>query len=185
MQCAPTLEHFTKIDEGVDVAPLVAQLEAQPHLWGAHSWRKAIKRGPHSEMTDIWVRFAGNEDDFHKPHFADWYPAYKALPALRPLIFGAMARMEASHLGGVLITRIPPGGKIGAHVDRGWHPEFYNTKLYYVLKTNPRCVFRVEQERVAMQVGDLWQIDNTHEHDVVNDGDTERMTLIVCTRRDH
>jgi len=33
-----------------------------------------------------------------------------------------------------------------------------------------------------MDVGDCWQIDNTREHDVVNDGDSERMTLIVCTR---
>jgi mannose-6-phosphate isomerase-like protein (cupin superfamily) len=177
---APTLRNFKKIADGVDVQPLLDQLAAHPELWGMHGWRKKI--GVHSQMSDIWVRFAEREEDFHRPHFGSWYPAYRTLPALEKLIFDAMAAVRASHLGGVLITRIPPGGKILPHIDRGWHPEFMNTKLYYVLKTNQQCVFRVEDERVTMDVGDCWQIDNTREHDVVNDGDSERMTLIVCTR---
>lgn len=176
------MRNFKKLAAGVEIEPLLGQLAAHPELWGANCWRK--KLGVHSEMTDIWVRFAEKEEDFARPHFASWYPAFHALPALEKMIFDAMALVRASHLGGVLITRIPPGQKIGAHVDRGWHPEFYNTKLYFVLKSNPQCVFRVEDERVAMEPGDLWQIDNTREHDVHNDGDSERMTLIVCMRRD-
>lgn len=95
-----------------------------------------------------------------------------------------MARVQASHLGGVLITRIPAGGRILPHADKGWHPEFYNCKLYVVLESNPKCVFRVEDERVVMNQGDVWRIDNTKEHEVVNDGETERMTLIICMRQE-
>jgi hypothetical protein len=178
------VKHFAKIGDGVDVAPLIAQLEAQPELWGQFGWRKEISGGPHGQMTDIWVRFAEKEEEFRRPHFAVWYPAYRKLPALKSLIFDAMARVQASHLGGVLITRIPPGQRVDTHVDRGWHPEFYNCKLYFVLKTNPQCVFRVMDERVVMNAGDLWRINNLEEHDVINDGATERMTLIVCTRQD-
>ena len=176
------MRHFLRIAEGLDVLPLVQSIHRQPELWNQHSIRKLTPGTPHSQMNDIWLRYAASEAEFCKPHFASWYPAFNALPHARQFIFGLMARVEATHLGGVLITRIPPGGKIEAHTDRGWHPEFYNCKLYVVLRSNPDCIFRVEDERVAMAPGEVWQIDNTKEHDVINGGDSERMTLIICAR---
>lgn len=178
------MRNFLKIAEGVDVVPLLLELQRQPELWDAHRERKDTPGTPHSRMSDIWIRHAVSAEAFKVPHFARWYPAYERLPSVRKLIFDAMARTQASHLGGVLITRIPAGGKIDAHTDVGWHPTFYNCKLYIVLRSNPKCIFRVEDERVAMRAGECWWIDNTKEHDVRNDGDTERMTLIICMRQD-
>lgn len=178
------MRNFLKVVEGLDVLPLLLSLQRQPELWGKNALRKEAPGSPHAEMTDIWVRFAEKEEDFPKPHFATWYPAYHALPQLRQIIFALMARVEATHLGGVLITRIPPGGVIQPHADAGWHPEFYNCKLYVVLASNPKCIFRVEDETASMRPGDVWRIDNTKEHEVVNAGDTERMTLIICMRCD-
>ncbi|MGH8908864.1 MAG: aspartyl/asparaginyl beta-hydroxylase domain-containing protein [Egibacteraceae bacterium] len=173
-----------QIASGISLVAVLAELEAHPELWGQHPWRKNIKDGPHSKMDDIWLRFAASEEDFHRPHFAVWYPAIESLPSLRPLIFWAMGVAQAEHLGGVLITRIPAGKRVDTHVDRGWHPEFYNCKLYIPLQSNPKCIFRVEDERVAMEVGDMWYVDNTREHDIINDGDTDRVTLIMCMRTD-
>jgi quercetin dioxygenase-like cupin family protein len=176
------MRNFLKIAEGIDVLPLRMELHRQPELWDAHRERKDTPGTPHRAMSDIWLRHAASAEEFRKPHFAKWYPSYGRLPSARKLIFDSMARANAEHLGGVLITRIPPGGRIEAHTDTGWHPTFYNCKLYVVLATNPQCVFRVEDERVSMAVGDVWWIDNTKEHDVVNDGETDRMTLIICMR---
>lgn len=176
------MRNFLKVAEGIDVLPLLLELQRQPELWDMHRERKDTAGTPHSEMSDIWIRHAESRSEFERPHFARWYPAYQRLPSARKIIFDAMARVQATHLGGVLITRIPPHGKIDAHTDVGWHPSFYNCKLYVVLESNPSCIFRVEDERVAMQQGEAWRIDNTKEHDVVNDGETERMTLIICMR---
>ncbi len=178
------MKNFLKIADSVDVLPLVMELHRQPELWNMHRARKDAPGSPHVEMSDIWIRHASSAEEFVTPHFAKWYPAFSKLPSARKMIFDCMARVQASHLGGILITRIPAGGKILPHSDRGWHPEFYNCKLYVVLKSNPQCVFRVEDERVAMNAGDVWWIDNTKEHEVVNAGDTERMTLIICMRCD-
>lgn len=178
------MRNFLKVAEGIDVVPLLLELQRQPELWDANRARKDAPESPHREMSDIWIRHAQNAEQFQSPHFASWYPAFAALPSLRKLIFDSMARVQASHLGGVLITRIQAGGKIFPHSDRGWHPEFYNCKLYVVLESNPKCVFRVEDEGVVMKQGDVWRIDNTKEHEVVNAGDTERMTLIICMRQE-
>lgn len=185
------MKNFAKIADGIDVVPLLLSIKQHPELWDQNPMRRVTEGTPHTEMKDIWIRFRPadefdpkNPAAFIEPHFAVWYPAYYKLPALRAIIFGLMARVEATHLGGVLITRIPPGGHIAPHTDRGWHPEFYNTKLYLPIATNDKVTFRVEDERVVMETGDIWWLDNTVEHEVTNEGDTERMTLIMCMRRE-
>lgn len=179
-----------KIAEGVDVMPARLALQLHPELWNQNTIRRDAPESPHTAMADIWIRYnddtecrkTGDYSRFNDPHDPIWYPAYYALPQLRPLIFGLMARVEATRLGGVLITRIPPGGHIQPHIDRGWHVEHYNTKLYVVLQGNEHCINRVEDETIAMQTGDVWYFDNTKEHEVINNGTDDRITLILCFR---
>ncbi|WP_458763672.1 aspartyl/asparaginyl beta-hydroxylase domain-containing protein [Cupriavidus basilensis] len=185
------MKHIQKIHSDVDVMPLLLALKQHPELWDEFGARKAAAESPHTAMSDIWVRYNdirkfpdGDLTHFNNEHYPIWYPAYDALPQLRPIIFGLMARVEAVQLGGVLITKIPPGGRIEPHVDAGWHVEHYNTKLYVVLQSNPKCFNRVGDDVVSMQAGEVWWFDNTIEHEVINDGDDDRITLIVCTRRD-
>lgn len=183
------MKNFLHIASGINVAPLAMALNLRPDLWNHHNERKEFEGTAHACTSDIWVRynlFKNLGDDYKKfssePHESAWYPAYRELPMLRPIIFGLMAKMEAVRLGGVLITKIPPGGRVLPHTDRGWHPEYYQTKVYVPILSNPHCINRVEDELVVMSPGDAWYFDNTVEHEVVNNGDTERITLIICMR---
>lgn len=177
------MRYFRQIASGRNFNELTGQIDSQPELWNENAWR--VDKDTFKRTGDIWLRYGRVPEDVPIPHFAKWWPAYYKLPALKKMIFDAMREVEGTHLGGCLITRIPPGGVISPHVDKGWHPEFYNCKLYFILKTNPKCFFRVGDERVVMEVGDIWRINNLVEHEVVNDGQSERMTLIVCTRQEN
>jgi hypothetical protein len=44
------------------------------------------------------------------------------------------------------------------------------------------CINRVENEQVAMAPGEAWYFDNTKEHEVVNDGPDDRISLIISIR---
>jgi len=183
------LKNLLKIAQGIDVTPLVLALQRQPNLWNRHSTRKDYEESPHKGSSDIWLRYNdikkyadGDFSTFGDEHESIFYPEWYALPQVRQIVFGLMARVEGTRLGGVLITKIPPGGKIAPHVDESWHAKYYNTKLYVVLQSNPQCLNRVEDDLVAMAPGDVWYFDNTKEHEVVNDGQDDRMTLIVCIR---
>jgi uncharacterized cupin superfamily protein len=94
-----------------------------------------------------------------------------------------MARVNAVYLGGILITRIPPGGCVKPHHDRGsWHAETMNTKVYVGLRSNPQCINRCEGEQIVIAPGDAVTFNNLLTHSVENNGETDRMTLIVCMR---
>lgn len=185
------MKNFLHIASGINVTPLAMAISLQPELWNNHNHRKEFEGTAHACTSDIWVRYkdiGGMDGDYAKftdgPHESAWYPAYEKLPQVRSIIFGLMAKCEAVRLGGVLITRIPPGGHVLPHTDRGWHPEYYNTKVYVPLASNPQCVNRVEDEHVVMAAGDAWYFNNTVDHEVINNGPTERITLIVCMRTD-
>lgn len=181
------MRYFQQVAAGVEVLPLVLDLYRQPELWNEHAARTGDD-GYFAGTDDIWVRFRDpaelvSREAFSEPFWPVFYPAWHALPHLRPIVFGLMARLEAVQLGGVLLTRIPPRCAVTRHNDRGrWHPEFFTTKAYIPLASNDKCVSTCADESIVMQVGSVWLFDNLQEHSTENNGDTDRITLIVSMR---
>jgi hypothetical protein len=181
------MRQFLKIASGIETLGVMMDLARQPELWNRHADRT---RGdsPHREVDDIWIRFRAYGDltmpeAFGEPFIPAFYPAWAALPHLRPIVFGLMARCEAVQLGGVLITRVGPGKQVRPHDDRGrWHPEFFTTKIYVPLTTNAECFNTCADETVVMMQGEAWIFDNLKPHSTVNNGDSDRVTLIVSLR---
>lgn len=172
----------------VDVRDALAQLDAQPELWDEHPFRTIMPHGPFSATSDIWVRYRPLAElkepkKFAEPHFAEFYPPWWKLPALHHIVYDLMAKKKAVYLGGILITKIPAGGKIAPHHDRGsWHAEYMNCKVYVPLRANENCINRCEDEQIVMRAGEAWSFNNLVTHSVENNGDTDRVTLIVCMR---
>jgi hypothetical protein len=181
------MRNFVKIAAGVEVLPLALDLYRQPELWNQHTARTG-GAGSFVGTDDIWVRFRAPDqlndvEAFAEPHVPVFYPAWHALPHLRPIVFGLMSRVEAVQLGGILITRVSAGGQVAPHDDKGrWHSEWFQTKAYLPLATNPGCFNTCGDERVVMNVGDAWLFDNLQVHSTVNEGQTDRVTLIVSMR---
>lgn len=184
------MRNFMKVADGVNTQPLNLLIKQKPHLWDENTFRKCRENSPHYEMSDIWVRYNDNTDfkvtgdytHFSDLHFPVWYPCINELPMIKNIALTFMSKMGATHLGGVLITKIPPGGRIAPHTDLGWHANFYNCKLYIPLQSNEHCVNRCEDEFVVMRTGECWYFNNTVEHEVINNGTDDRITLIMCMR---
>lgn len=181
------MRYFQQVAANVEMLPLALDLYRQPELWDQHTARTG-GAGSFEGTSDIWVRFRDpaelvSREAFAEPFHPVFYNAWHALPHLRPIVFGLMARLEAVALGGVLITRVPAGQQVAPHDDRGrWHPEFYRTKAYLPLASNDRCYSTCGNERVVMKVGEAWLFDNLETHSTVNEGETDRITLIVSMR---
>ena len=181
------MRHFRRVTEGVDVSPMLAELEAAPDLWNEHRERTG-EGSPHAGADDIWLRFFPRErlltqDDYRAEGRCVFYPAWERLPSLHRLAFDLMHALRCTEMGGVLITRIPPGGRVLPHDDRGsWHAEFFGVKCYLPLASNARCVNVCLDEEVQMRAGEVWSFNNLDTHSVENNGATDRITVILCYR---
>lgn len=176
------VSNFRIVTTGFDVSGINEELDAHPELWDQNTAR-TVSGSPHEGVPDIWLRTRApgefGRDGMFIPEF---YPAWYALPSVVPITFGLMAMFRATILGNILITRVPAGGEVKGHVDRGWSPEFFDLKFYVVLAGNDDCVNWCEDERVVMRTGDIVRFENTIPHGVVNHGHTDRKSLIITMR---
>jgi quercetin dioxygenase-like cupin family protein len=91
-------------------------------------------------------------------------------------------RVHGKRLGGVLITRIPPGGEVKPHKDTGWHAGFYE-KFAVQVASNEGQAFCFESDELRPMPGDLYTFQNHVLHWVTNPTPEERITMIVCVKR--
>jgi hypothetical protein len=181
------MQNFLKIADGVNVAPLRLALVRQPELFGKYTQRADSYQSPHTQMTDIWARYNAIEnlskgpEAFNGEHDSVWYPESACLPELRPIVYGLMALVEGERLGGVLITKIPPGGGIAEHVDSGWHASYYE-KYFVPIQSDPGCVFGFEDGEIHATPGEIYWFNNSRPHWVKNDSQRDRIVMIVCIR---
>ncbi len=186
------LKHFTAVGAGVDVDPILAEIDANEAMFGSFDARQRAPGTPHAQTTDIWLRgpdpeqMAADPAWVNRPHLSVFWPAWFKLPSLHGYVLGPRslsAHIGATGIGAILITRMAPGTRIEWHTDAPyWHAREYNPKLYLPLRSNDGCVNYVEDERLVMAPGSVWSFDNMKMHAVENNGDAERIMAIICLR---
>lgn len=173
-----------RIASGLNVAPIYWALQENPGLWNEHTTRTESPSSPHHGLDDIWARFGDPARAVDgSPHDAFWYPSADIL-GIKPLCLDLMRSVEGVELGGVLITRIPAGASCKPHTDPGWHARRYE-KYGVQITSAPGQKFCFEGEELESKPGDVFWFDNAHLHWVVNPTSYERVTMIVCVRREH
>lgn len=180
------MKAFNKIYSGLDVSFAIKEIKENDHLFNQVSARK--EASPiHAQMTDIWLRFGdisqmqktGDWSKVLDEHDSIWL---QHLPHCKRLCFDIMQLVDGERLGGVLITKLPAGGKILPHADSGWHAEYYD-KFYVALQNERGSKFCFESGEIDPDVGDVWCFDNSVTHWVENNTDTDRLAMVVCIKQ--
>jgi quercetin dioxygenase-like cupin family protein len=180
------MKNLQLVAHSIDVMPLLMAIKRAPHLWNQNTLRTTHPNSPHTQVSDIWLRFndislyenGGADRAILDQHESIWYPAIDHLPQARPLIFALMHRVEGERLGRVLITALEPGKRIDPHPDSGDHARYFE-RYHVVLQATPGMIFRVGDEQVQMKIGEIWWMQNQVEHEVINNGSDTRIHMII------
>ncbi len=180
---------FKKLNRSFWVQELKNEILNRDDIWNKNGERVYTKDSPHSSVSDIWVRYndvtkyreSGDFSGINDEHDSIWYPEAYRLPSLRKIVFDLMREVEGERLGGILITKLPPGGKIARHVDKSWHAGYY-AKFYLPIQNAPGAEFHFSTGVIKPIEGEAYWFDNSCPHWVVNDSDTDRISLIVCIK---
>jgi hypothetical protein len=171
------------ISQGANVAPIYWAILQHPELWNQNNVRTKDESSPHYELDDIWTRFGESEyAENGQPHDSKWYESADIL-GIKPFVYDLFRYVEGVELGGVLITRIPPGKECKPHVDPGWHARRYE-KFGVQITSAPGQKFCFDNAELETKPGDVFWFDNQFNHWVTNPTEYERITMIVCIRRD-
>lgn len=177
---------FDCLDLTVDIEPLKQALETTK-LWDKYPFRR-LGNSPHKEMVDIWARYGdiqphlrkGNLSELTDEHDSIWYRS-ELTEIIKPIAYKIMSFVDGERLGGILITKLPPNGKIHKHSDDGWHARYY--EKYYVCVKDAGSKFVFDSGTIMPKEGQVWWFDNSNPHGVEN-CDQERIAMIVCVKID-
>jgi hypothetical protein len=177
------VRNFLQIAGGVDTLPLMMALRTRPQLWNAHPFRTRRPCSAMTECDDVLLRYTAPEhlDDNDNDTEPVAYPAWTELPQVRPLVFDLMRRMEAVSLGRVIISRLPPGGRIAAHADTGnAYVEQPNVmRLHVALQGLPGSLYHCGDETTQMLSGSVWHFNHREIHSIENNSGDDRVHLMI------
>lgn len=178
---------FERIDFDFNVQNLAdfLMIGEGKNLFGKYDRRSRVG-SPHEQMTDIWVRFndpapfveSGDWSKFVDNHDSVWL---EDIPDIKTFAYFLMQLVEGSKLGGVLITKLPPGGRIHPHVDDGWHAEEYD-KYFIPIVNEKGARFHFDNGVIEANAGEIYKFRNDVNHWVENDSEHDRIALIVCIK---
>lgn len=181
------MRHFQQLASGVNIGSLSHAIMRQPSLWNANRLRTTFPGTPFTEVDDIILRFQSGIIGADGPITGDDlecgpYPAWPALPQVAPLVLGLMQQIGGIRLGRVVITRLPPGGRIAPHRDIGALYAEYYQRYHVVINGEPGSLFQAGDEQVCMVTGDIWWFDASQEHACYNNSAGDRIHLLVDAR---
>jgi mannose-6-phosphate isomerase-like protein (cupin superfamily) len=169
------MDNFLKVASGMDFVPILLSLTNK--MWNEDRFLKDHKDKVFKDVDSIILRYPSveaNRDPWESTDRAVFY----LLPEARAAVFWLMARLQSERLGRVLINRMRSGSHIPPHVDIDKELAYYK-RYHLVLQGSEKSTFRVGNEIVRMDTGDIWYFDNTKEHECRNEGTTDRIHLIV------
>ncbi|MDN7558225.1 aspartyl/asparaginyl beta-hydroxylase domain-containing protein [Burkholderia orbicola] len=187
------MKHWHLMASGVDTMPLVAAIARQPELWSADTYLRHYPQGPFGDTDSIMLRFPkqvklkserqlerykANRLPGHDQHESVFYPPWFSLPEAHQHVFALMSVVRGVRLGRVMINRVRPGGRIFAHRDSPEHTARWR-RHHLVLHGKPGAMLRVADETIPMLSGMLFWFDNREEHEVVNNSDDDRISMVI------
>ena len=174
------MRHFTRIAEGVDTAPLLAELDAAPETWLADTSRQRKVRCQR-DTRNIFLRAprkplppgAKNANDVHESRLA---PAAAKFP--RALAFCIrVAGEQGGALGRATLVALLPRSRVHPHVDAGAYYRI-RERFHLVLKSPGGSPLTAGEESVVMREGELWTFNNKIRHWADNPSEAPRIHLI-------
>lgn len=172
--------NFERIAQGVDVAPLLEAIEAQPELWDEITIRQDYPGSAHHDTAAIFLRgpFAFTFAEYMGNTQAYDYPMMDALaPAIANVMRPIINNLGVTEIGYVMVVKLKAGGEVDPHIDEGAYAAHYE-RFHLVLTSEPGNEFTVADETVYMAPGEVWWFNHRRQHSVVNGSAHERIHVI-------
>ncbi|HKU17198.1 MAG TPA: aspartyl/asparaginyl beta-hydroxylase domain-containing protein [Steroidobacteraceae bacterium] len=161
----------------VECATLRSQtLALSEAIWQEDELRQARFNNVHSQTQSVILIFCDGWPDVRISYHRGWTYLGAAAASVMTSIVAAHYPRGGKVLR-AMMARLPAGARIGRH--RDLHPSFAAShRIHVPLLTNPDVLFVVGDERVPLQEGVAFELNNALPHEVLNNGESARIHFI-------
>ena len=173
------MKHFKLHRKSVDIEPILSEIRAHPTAWTEQTGRQS-GIDVQGETNSIPLRglrrskiMGRRRRDVHETRYTSLAGRF---PRTMALIEG-FAEELSGELGRAKLARLPSGGRVLPHVDRG---EYYacRDRYHLVVDSLGGSVLQAGDEEVSMHPTELWWFDNKAIHSARNESPHPRTHLV-------
>lgn len=171
-------EPFNYILHGnFDVSKIAEHVAKYADEWFVDTSRQTISE-VHKETHSVFIYDHDANWTILDPYNLIVNNSQKDMQELIKPIVDALESIHDGKVGKCLFIKLPPHKSIGEHTDKH---QYLNTirRHHIAITTNSEVLFFVDKEAKNMAVGECWEINNSKLHAVENNGDTERIHLLI------
>jgi hypothetical protein len=176
------MQNCKLVASDLKTAPILEALANNLGMWSEITVRQDYPGSAHHDTKCIFARGpeAFTPDKFFFDLGSYDYPAMDRLadvlvPVLRPLLNDVL---KVTELGRVLIVNLKAGGSVDEHIDEGTYADYF-ARFHVVISTNPYCYNITGGEPAHWAVGECWWFDHKKPHAATNQGETDRVHIII------
>lgn len=93
-------------------------------------------------------------------------------------IMGTLLQKCPGSIGRVMYINLPSGKNVPYHRDGGYY--LSNVRRFHIpIITNDDVLYIIGEEEKNMKQGECWEINNNNYHSVVNNGESDRVHLVM------
>jgi hypothetical protein len=174
----PNKTNRIRILGDVDISELKRRVLLIPEkIWTEQNEIKPNKFGVLDKTEHIVFRFIDNFKDHRsysdKAVWEDWKDLIEPLLELTKKAYN----YERAEYPRIMLAKLPAGESIKPHIDRSPAAQFPH-KLHIPLISNEETCFVLDNEKIKMELGTIYEVNNRINHSVINNGQTDRIHLI-------
>jgi hypothetical protein len=132
----------------------------------------------HKETVTVFLTDYAFERGLHKPYGGSIREPESVLYKLVEPIIKDLEKLHNGRAGRVIFPKLKAGKKIDGHIDNGDYLDVCR-RHHIPIVTNDKVFFAIDQELLNMQEGECWEINNMRYHEVTNDGEKDRIHLLI------
>ena len=172
--------NFSKLAEGIDVKPMLAEVDEATEIWLADTSRQRKVRCQR-HTRNIFLRVAKKplptgEKNANNVHESVEAHAARRFPSVLEFL-RQVAASERAVLGRATLVALPPGKRVYPHTDFG---DYYRIRDRYhlVLRSPQGSPLEAGDQTTTMREGELWVFNNKIRHAARNPTRVTRIHLI-------
>jgi hypothetical protein len=169
----------------VDVREIASVVSGWTEEWFRNTHRQTLMsirpgedtpRNPHKDTQSYWVarhEMTWKPMDKYKNSILDREMYNMLLP-----IIGNLEKLHNGTHGQIVFIKLPAKKETTLHKD---HMEYLLVcrRIHIPIITNANVLFNVGGETKNMKTGEMWEINNSKDHGVVNDGEDDRVHVVI------
>lgn len=166
-----------RLQGSFDVSSIAKQLSTYSDEWFANKDRQVLYE-VHKETSSIFVYDHPNTWSLGEDYDLKVNDSQSVMIDLVSPIVKSLESIHDGKVGKCVFIKMPAHKSVGEHTDKRDYLGAVR-RHHIAITTNESVLFFVNKEAKNMKVGECWEINNNLLHSVENNGDTERIHLMV------